>query len=100
MVIQCTLSGTLNCVWDYVNKIVVASTPTRGITKTSAYLGKQGAEYKVFILYEIDKANFSRAMEYISAQLGPLLDLADILFSIHSYGSHPPYLLLKEVAQC
>ena len=96
MVIQCTLSGSLNCLQDYVNKILVESPSPTGITKTNAYLGKQGADHKIFILYEINNSHFSGAMEYICKQLGPLVDFpGSILFSAHSYGPHPSVLKLE-----
>ena len=96
MVIQCTLSGSLNCIWDYARKISVLPALPSYIAKRSVYISKQGGVHRIFILYEVDKLSFAEALTYICKQLGPLGDASEILLSAHLYGPLPHHLTLKE----
>lgn len=98
MVIQCALSGSLKSIWDCVSKNVFLSPLPGFIMKGSALVRKEGTSHAIFILYEVDKQNFAGAMEYICKQFNSLPDVSGFFVSAHSYGPHPPYLLILKEA--
>jgi hypothetical protein len=98
MVIQCALSGSLNSIWDCVSKNVFLSPLPGCIMKRSAFVGKESTSHTIFILYEVDKANFAGAMEYICKHLNSLPDVSGCLLSAHSYGPPPPYFFVLKGA--
>jgi len=52
----------------------------------------------MYILYEVDKPDFARAMEYICKQFTSLPDVSGCLLSAHSYGPSSPYFLVLKGA--
>jgi hypothetical protein len=66
--------------------------------KRSAFVRKEGTSHTTFILYEVDKANFAGAMEYICKQFNSLPDVSGCFLSAHSYGPPPPYFLVLKGA--
>ncbi len=99
MIIQCTLSVSLQTIWDYAKKIGGLPPLPRFITKRSAYVNKKGTGHQIFIVYELDKSNFAEAMEYICKQLSSLRDLSEFSISAHSYDPHPCFLTLEKGAE-
>jgi hypothetical protein len=92
MVIQCTLSVSLQSIWDYANKIERLPPLPRYIIKRSAYIKQQETLHQIIILYKFDKSNFPEAMEYICKQLDSWHDVSEFFISVLLSGFHPCYL--------
>ena len=98
MVIQCALSGSLNSIWECVWKNVYLSPLPGWIIKRSASVRREGSTHTIYILYEVGKSDFAKAMEYICKQFTSLPDVFGCLLSAHSYGPPPPYFLVLKGA--
>jgi hypothetical protein len=100
MVINCSLSTSLEGIMHYARRFIDLPLLPSYITKNGPYFkSEKGGKYQIIICYEFDNSKFVEAMENICKQLGAFRDVPAFALIADLYSPHPCYLIMEKAGE-